>query len=66
MKRETIVLMVKLVLDTSLTAKQTGLEIKDKLKVKLEGCQAVELLEADLLGCIISEPIGQGEGGLVN
>ena len=56
MKRQTLVVLVKLVLDTSLQAKaETALEVRDKLKMKMIESENVKLLEAQMLGCIVSE-----------
>jgi hypothetical protein len=69
MKRETIVVLVKLVLDTKFEKiEQTALEIKGKLKMKMMESNNVEILEAHLLGCVAPDGFGDSKSGseLVN
>lgn len=53
MKRETLIVMVKLVLDTSCRdTAETALELREKLKLKMMDSERVNLLEANLIGCM--------------
>ena len=53
MKRETLIVLVKLVLDTSLkTTNETVLEVRDKLKMKMVESESVNILEAHMVGCM--------------
>lgn len=68
MKRETLIVMVKLVLDTSCKdTTETAFELRDKLKLKMIGSEKVNLLEANLIGCMSPDPPEDDHGvALVN
>jgi hypothetical protein len=69
MKRETIVVLVKLVLDTNFeTTEQTALEIRGKLKMKMMDSKDVEIIGAHLIGCVAPDGFENPKkgGGLVN
>ncbi|MES2653300.1 MAG: hypothetical protein V4663_16285 [Bacteroidota bacterium] len=69
MKRETLVVLVRLVLDTNFeSTEQTALEIRGKLKMKMMDSKDVNLLEANLIGCVAPDALGDSPsgGGVVN
>lgn len=56
MKKETLIVMVKLVLDTSCRdTAATALELRDKLKLKMMDSERVNLLEANLIACMAAD-----------
>jgi hypothetical protein len=62
MKKETLIVMVKLVVDTSLqTTEQTALEIREKLKMKMVESKSVTVLEAHMIGCMTPDESGDDE-----
>ncbi|MFI5452250.1 hypothetical protein ACHMWN_08845 [Pedobacter sp. UC225_61] len=68
MKRETLVVIVKLVLDTSLpSTEETALELRKKLKMKMMDSEQVKVLQAELIGCVAPDlPQGSAGSELVN
>lgn len=68
MKKETLIVMVKLVVDTSYRdTAETALELRDKLKLKMIDSERVNLLEAKLIGCMAADSPDDDQGvALVN